>query len=547
MKYLYTAIAALLAASSATAQPLQRKTGSFSPIASQPQKEMAVAAQASSNIITQQPNGVLHEQLYRSFCYMIPYQFPKVNGNTYDDYASGLEGKYVEGTDGNVYIYEALTYPTNGAWVKATRGEGDTLLVKKQPIYEEYGVTYYINRLKIDIADDGKWWAADEDSDVLKYILRNDSLILCDDGLVDGYARTMAGLTDADDNWYGYAEWSTVSAPCKQQVNTPPADAKFEDYIMTRYDANDVEYTFNVNFATDNEGNFYIGNFYKNIPDGWIKGHRKDNLVIFPANQYIGFDEINRMHYFFRPVDPEASSIAVMGDSLAYTYDEETRELQTYDKFYINIGNEGLLIPVLDSSPVNYSVSSLKPAEEEVAGVPEPVLFDADYCWPYDENDEVKEGRVGFYLPERTTNDHLINTDKAYYNVYFDDKLYTFRPDTYKYIPYADGLTNVPFTFSDGTDFQVFGILHILYIYEPCDSVSIQVVYEGGGEVNKSEIATYYFTDPSKIDDIVATPSGATEYFDLSGRRVNNPAKGFYVKMQRMEDGTLRSEKVLLK
>ena len=50
----------------------------------------------------------------------------------------------------------------------------------------------------------------------------------------------------------------------------------------------------------------------------------------------------------------------------------------------------------------------------------------------------------------------------------------------------------------------------------------------------------------SGIKEVSEMTMGKPFYTDLSGRRVENPTKGVYVKSVRMADGQLKSEKVIL-
>lgn len=50
----------------------------------------------------------------------------------------------------------------------------------------------------------------------------------------------------------------------------------------------------------------------------------------------------------------------------------------------------------------------------------------------------------------------------------------------------------------------------------------------------------------SGIKEVSEMTTGKPFYTDLSGRRVENPSKGVYVKSVRMADGQLKSEKVIL-
>ena len=48
-------------------------------------------------------------------------------------------------------------------------------------------------------------------------------------------------------------------------------------------------------------------------------------------------------------------------------------------------------------------------------------------------------------------------------------------------------------------------------------------------EAGASLVRMMFDGNETSVDDVLATPQGSAEYYDLTGRRVKKPAKGIYV------------------
>ena len=67
---------------------------------------------------------------------------------------------------------------------------------------------------------------------------------------------------------------------------------------------------------------------------------------------------------------------------------------------------------------------------------------------------------------------------------------------------------------------------------------------DNGRIVNANKVRV---SDPASVDAIESAASViSTEYFDITGRRVAEPANGLFIKSEKMSDGSVRSSKVML-
>ena len=102
--------------------------------------------------------------------------------------------------------------------------------------------------------------------------------------------------------------------------------------------------------------------------------------------------------------------------------------------------------------------------------------------------------------------------------------------------------------FSEKThyDFENRGNAHAVMIYENASRIGVQAFYLDGDKRLTTDIVYSDGTVVSGIKEVSEMTMGKPFYTDLSGRRVENPTKGVYVKSVRMADGQLKSEKVIL-
>ena len=128
------------------------------------------------------------------------------------------------------------------------------------------------------------------------------------------------------------------------------------------------------------------------------------------------------------------------------------------------------------------------------------------------------------------------------YIIYGDDKAYEFTTDLYTGI--EENMTEIPYSFTDDLDFTVQDGEHIVYLYEGGFSkMGIQSVYYGGGERTVSPIV-YQTSDGIKVK---TTAPVSTEFYDLQGRRLNNPTLGLTIMKVTYTDGSVKTIKYIAK
>lgn len=160
-------------------------------------------------------------------------------------------------------------------------------------------------------------------------------------------------------------------------------------------------------------------------------------------------------------------------------------------------------------------------------------------------------------LPLVDTDGKLLDAGSYVYNIYVDNELFTLYPDEYTGIADTyDELTNIPYNYTDSWDIEVDGSNHGLYYYmEGFETLGVQAIYTVDGITNKSALVNYNIEtgetneiDPAGISAITASKEvTGVEYYDLTGRKLDNPTTGLVIKRTTYSDGSVKSIKRVIR
>ena len=138
---------------------------------------------------------------------------------------------------------------------------------------------------------------------------------------------------------------------------------------------------------------------------------------------------------------------------------------------------------------------------------------------------------------------NAINTNNLYYRIYVNGQPYTFRKDVYTHL--TEDMTLIPYSFTNnGYPFDRSS--NPIYVefsqIDTPQTVGVQEVYIADGQEQCSDILTYNVETREQsivttIGDIRSVPAAA-EYYDLNGRRLQQPVKG--IGIVRQADGTMK-------
>ena len=497
--------------------------------------------------IYDQPAGKLHSETYR-LSYGIYYD---ANFGHWLTDVDGQKASWVEGDDGKVYLKNPFsTYPTN-TWLTATRGQGDTLNVDlPQAIYYEkytdfFGnpaeLTAYAVRMKYA----GNSGIYDNDCQRIQYVLRGDSLIKVDEDY------SLIGLCGDYGDWYGYADWKTAIGPMTDKIVTPESVETAQPYTI-EYDYHDsymetderLRYPCKVLFDGDD---VYINGLSKNPTDGWAKGTlNKDGQFVFKGQQYIGYDKKNGRYIYFEPIyykeytneDGTTGDSIYVADEIAFTFNADD---QTFRSDKILSTNYGHYTITTDKEYPNAYFSFW---DQQISAPKDPVFTEL-----YDYNpDDYGTGNFTFRLSNYSEDGYYLNEANCYYNVFLDGEKYTYKADEYQNLPYD--ITDIPYTFTDKWNIFIFGTQRNLY-FNGADwkTVGVQCFYrdEDGNEYRSHRVTAKLKKDETGIEIVTDDADGSATYFDLSGRTVNKPTHGVYLKTVTGKDGSRHTTKMVVK
>lgn len=580
MKKIYTAFVAAMFATSSFAQPLAKvqANGPFanSSLRYQPNikkpagqpmnfimptvsNKTALPARVSkaaseADIILDQPAGTLHDNLYgtgEGYMVFFGYIFPTAIDGTVE--------RYVEGNDGDVYIQNAIGTIPSGSWIKGYKAEGDTIKFNfPQKYYVQdatdddgnpTGEKEYFYAFRAVLNQEGNSIVPDSTSQTMSYVLRNDSLIRVDNLDNDVYLALCAD----DGGWTGYADYYQAWYKMKETASVPPATAEVSKYQVDYINTDGQEDARIINLAIDGN-DLYLGNLSDNAPENWAKGKIDGDKAVFEGKIYMGVDPVNQTHTFFAALGSEKIWDDVyeaevdsfyFEKSITFDYDAAAKTLKSDGMFDVNNGLNSVY------STVSYEAPQIKPWVEIPASPKDPELLQ---FMPFGEN--YGYGALQFWFEKTSVDGNLLDANKLYYNLYFDDDLFTAYPDEYANI--SEEITDIPYYFSDNSfDFIASGDMHTMYYYMTgFTKLGIQTFYKDGDKVYKSNLVEYAIDEEGNFTPIETAIKGATaesntvksvSFSDLSGRRVSNLASGVYLKTMKMADGTQKTVKVVKK
>ena len=178
----------------------------------------------------------------------------------------------------------------------------------------------------------------DEETQTIKYVLRNNSLILVDNEDKGIYI----GLGNADGQWTGYADLSTMLTKETEETVTPSANATIDTYSIN-YNANGYDDVKIIKVAIDGD-NIYLGNIDDSMPDAWAKGKIEGGKAVFEPS-YLGIDTIFGYHTYFFPADYKlqkrtynSTDSLWFENTLVFDYDANAKTLKADRTILVNGG-----------------------------------------------------------------------------------------------------------------------------------------------------------------------------------------------------------------
>ena len=442
----------------------------------------------------------------------------------------------VLGDENKVYVYNPITQYDTYSYIVGQR-DGDTITFHTPQIvdvqynedYTESTNIYATKFRKKKLSATTYTFVADSINTDLKYVIKGDSISLV------GGDSIMLALANAEGTWGGYGNAGDVLRKFTDTTVEVPADAEELTYAMKCSDGTGKGVS-----VVFKDNDIYIKGIASAHPDSWVKGNVVGSTITIPSMQYLGLNET--YGYYFYLAGAKKKEVYDPSDDVTYieyelvpnitmTLDEKSRTFKTDLSLLYNAGN-GML-----SYDAAYDSPEFSPFNDVATTPATPTI--STYM---EYNEDAGYGGLVFTLPTEDVNGNWINPEKMKYIIYGDDKAYEFTTDLYTGI--EENMTEVPYSFTDDLDFVLQDGEHIVFLYEGGYSkMGVQSVYYGGDERTVSPIV-YQTSDGIKVK---TTAPVSTEFYDLQGRRLNNPTPGLTIMKTIYADGSVKTIKYIAK
>lgn len=304
-------------------------------------------------------------------------------------------------------------------------------------------------------------------------------------------------------------------------IVTPPAGAEQMLYNFQGHDTyTDKDKAFEVFVVIDNS-DIYIKGLSEYLTEGWVKGTMADGVATFAA-AYMGTFEF------------WGDAYALDFDGASFTMNDDASVLTAAEGYTTSVEGE-----ILDEF-INVTLTKALP---EIATPATPTITN------------FTEDNYGHYLemtiPTTDVDGNEIFASLLSYQILVDrggeQSVYEFTTDAYEFL--EENMTVVPYNFTDYYDIDVAG--KQVYIYgddiDQWTAIGVKSIYTVGDksrESRESEIF-WYPLNATAIDAISTSNVAETTYYDLQGRKASASTRGLLIKQSRMQDGTIKVEKVM--
>ncbi len=442
----------------------------------------------------------------------------------------------VFGSDNTVYFADPMSLLPTGTYIKGTIEGNKISVAYPQCIFatEDEGAYEYTLVEPLDEMDEetGLQMAKIMEPGTATYTIGDDGVITLDPLPENcGFGIIMAGSM-----YLGICEFNISFSADSREAVTPPAGLETTTYsykmndfyghpAQIGFDGNDVYFT---NISTD-------------VPDLWFKGTIEADGKIHIANRqfmgtYMGAYEIytflareTEEYPYMEPAEAEAE--------YTFDFDPETGKIYNGSSdliLLINAGAEDIVF-LCRISPNGFWL------QENYAGTPQD---------PY--NLEWAEGTsfntLDFYLPNVDTDGNLMLNENLYYNLFYDGEVVEINPEEFG----SDSFfTDIPFDYNKNMIVRdrIDGAHEIGVKVWGLETIGLQLINKCDGVEHRSRIVELNLENGivTGVDNVATgkSPVVSTEYFDLTGRRIANNAKGFCIQRRHHADGTVSTVKAL--
>lgn len=469
--------------------------------------------------------------------------------------SDGSLTRMVRGED-KIYLGNIFSWADDPGWIEGTV-EGDKAIFRlpqliKDEIRDINGIltpySYYAVACDMVVRGGSADMVPTVDQTYTFIIKEDGSLVPEDDELFIG------NFLFSDNNW----EWNmdgdfyTALSPQSLKAIDTPADVQFIPMVLSyphilyggAY-AKEVQVGFSGNDCYVKGLAVGIGD----LQDAVVKGELADNgkVISFESNQFLGDSWLFGFTQFLIGGETEYVEDPRLGyrprftpmDRLEFAYDPSARSM-TSDMSFI-------IVPSLQEDTDNlyyeniYNSPSIcySDPEDKIRTLVNPELN------AFTPAADGMPNILDFAVSMVSADHHLLDMTKLYFEIYIDGEPFEFTPAIDPAL--KEPASRILF---GTTDYECFvaqeGIIQMVAIPDmQINSMSLRLVYLGDPE---NPLFSDFVTVRSNAVEGIVDASATTEgYTDLSGRRVENPTPGIYIRTIRSSDGSVRHEKTLVR
>lgn len=518
---------------------------------------MAALAQAttdSNGIIVEKPEGTLYDNLYWNSEY-----YYSDEGYCTAGAEDGTVATIVEAANGDIYIYNPFSgFPVN-SWIKGEKAGGDTINVRGyQPVYAyDYGgktevdslVIFDVKETKHQDEEGYEYYSFDASrtaGQVAKFLWKDGTLTQLDDHILGISTATDSGTY----TWAKVGDYHIKARKVDDPVLKLPDNLTWKNYKFLNDATNSFSDATVIKLGFDNDNNVYF-NMNADINNSWIKGTIDGNKLTFKGHQYFGTDNKYHRHLFFMPGRAETTYDSsnddevtnyYFTDNITFDYNPQTGAFQSDSVMFLNSGDQNVYYYTM------YKNMRFEPFTQVAATPTEPIIHMGPEVVKFSEDDT---GFASYFIDLETpfldVDSNYINPDSMYYRIYLDDSTNVYTFTTSDYPTLTEDMTDIPVLLHDGTIVGMYGRFHMVQfasqdlffdtdLNSVVERVGVQMFYKGQGETRHSKIV-WWNIDEQKVENGIKAPmttagEGHVNYYDLSGRRVENPSNGIYIMKQ---------------
>lgn len=483
-------------------------------------------------------------------------------------------GRIVEGTDGNLYVKDICPITDFMSYTRLEPcGEGKYVVKTPQRLFNDVydDVELYYDLMVMDRyvdPDDGSTiYVPSEDTSEATFTMDAEGRLIFDtpyrydeEQQDRGLAERVLGVQlsyymDGEyvSGWSGNAIFTSIYTPSDE---IPNADILPDRMTTEKWDLVYLNEGFKSGHKVPvgfNGDEMWIGNLYDGA-DLWIKGKVEADKVTFTGPQFMNtfyefFMYFMPGHYLKRayPDSDEYYDSFEYTDGLVMHFDAENKVLYVDDPEEYMVLTWDLDVrgaaTLFENPYLNFPAGP-----SGIPSTPEHFFYEVEY-------DSGTDSWV-FFVNNVSSTNYIFDDDDLFFRFYVNDEDYIFKTEAYQRLPYD--MTEIPYICNDGWDIFTSGMQRVFAIYTwnlPVDieTISVKLCFRNPdtGEVLESLPLTYDVINENIVNNARGITIGGDKeteniiYYDFSGNRVDESAKGFIIKKTVFTDGTSLSEKIV--